>query len=253
MSEIKNIWTETIPVRFGNIDRSDRLTLWSIFDFFQEAAISHAQHLGVGREAMLKNGHAWILSRISILVERRPLYGEVVEVSTWPRKWEKLFALRDYSIKDSSGNTAVRGRGGWLVVDTEKMRPLRPQIVMENMPGNEGIDAIPENPASINSADGLKKIGERTAKYSDIDFFGHTNNARYIQWIQDAADIGMLTEASQYRLDINYLSEVKPEETVELWSAPLESSGYAYEGRRQGIDSNEMQPVFRAELNFQNL
>ena len=255
-----DIWRENVPIRFGCIDRSDRLTLWSIFNFFQEAAISHATNLGVGRDAMAASKQAWILSRLSLFVERRPAYGEMVQVSTWPRRWEKLFALRDYEIRDAEDKAVVRGRGAWLVLDVEKRRPLRAQAVMETLPPNDGIDAFPAGSAALKSRENLVKTGSRAALYSDIDYYGHGNNARLIQWIQDATDAEILTKADQIRFDINYLSEVLPGETVELWLAALENEsdekenksdypkhpgpGFAYEGRRQGSD----QAVFRAEL-----
>ena len=255
---MKNIWREEVMVRFGSVDRSDRLTLWSIFNFFQEAAISHAADLGVGRDAMAADGQAWILSRLSIFIERRPVYGETVEISTWPRKWEKLFALRDYAIRDAEENMIVRGRGGWFVLDMEKRRPLRAQSVMEPLPPNEGIDAFPAGPAALYARENMIKVTDRRALYSDIDYYGHVNNARYIQWIQDVTDMDILTAASRLRVDINYLNEVMPGEIVELWTAPLEDTGehnstdypdpagpsFAYEGRRP--DSG--QAVFRAEL-----
>jgi len=256
-----DIWRETVPVRYGSIDRSDRLTLGSIFSFFQEAAISHAAELGVGRDAMAAAGQGWILSRLSLFAARRPAYGETIQVSTWPRRWEKLLALRDYEIRDAENNAVVRGRAGWLVLDIEKRRPLRAQAVMENLPSNDGIDAFPAGPAGLSAQENLAKKMERAALYSDIDYYGHANNARYIQWIQDATDMDVLTNADQIRLDINYLSEVLPGETVELWTAtianagpPAEESaadyprsagpGFAYEGRRPNSD----QAVFRAEL-----
>jgi len=259
------IWREKVPIRFGSIDRSDRLTLWSIFNFFQEAAISHATELDVGRDAMASTGQAWILSRLSILAERRPRYGEIVQVSTWPRRWEKLFAMRDYEIRDAEDRAVVRGRGAWLVLDVEKRRPLRAQNIMEKLPHNDGIDALaPNEPgsssAALNSRENLLKCGSRTALYSDIDNFGHVNNARYIQWIQDITAMDVLTNAEQIRFSINYLSEVLPVETVDFWMGPLEDAndentgksdypkqagpGFAYEGRRP--DSNIA--VFRAEL-----
>jgi len=268
MSEIVDIWREKVPVRFGNIDRSDRLTLWSIFDFFQEAAISHAANLGVGRDAMTKSGQAWILSRLSLFVERRPQYGEIIEVSTWPRKWEKLFALRDYAIRDSGGKAIVRGRGAWIVFDIEKRRPLRAQLIMEPLPHNDGIDSLVSGPVNLSPREGLEglsKAAARSASYSDIDFYGHTNNARYIQWIQDATDMDLLSRADQIRLDINYLSEVMPGDNVEIWTGSFMDAGtgdhasagdfagdypaspghcFAYEGRRDGA------VVFRAELIF---
>jgi acyl-ACP thioesterase len=256
-----NIWRETVPVRYGNVDCSDRLTISSIFSFFQEAAISHATELGVGRDAMASKGQGWILSRLSLFVRRRPKYGETVQVSTWPRQWEKLFALRDYDICDAENIAVVRGRAGWLAVDIKKRRPLRPQEVMEPLPPNDGIDAFPAGPAGLAAAENLSKKMERTALYSDIDYYGHANNARYIQWIQDITDMDILTNADQMRLDINYLSEVMPGETVELFVAPLinaapppesnakdypqtTGAAFAYEGRRPGSDT----AVFRAEL-----
>ena len=254
-----DIWRETETVRFGNVDRSKKLTLWSIFNYFQEAAISHAANLGVGLEAMGKTGQAWILSRLSLFIERRPDYGETIEVSSWPRSWEKLFALRDYEIRDADGVPVIRGRGGWLVLDIEKRRPLRVQSLMDSLPANDGIDAFPAGPAALNPREGLIKNSQRRALYSDIDFYNHANNARYIQWIQDVTDMDILTKADEIRLDINYLSEVVPGETVELWTAPIEEAGhaenkndypslpgpcFAYEGRRP----DSAQAVFRAEL-----
>jgi hypothetical protein len=111
----------------------------------------------------------------------------------------------------------------------------------------------------------LIKTGERRAVYSDIDFYGHVNNVRYIQWIQDMVDPGILDTADQIRLDINYVNEVLPGETVELWSASLPAlpdspdmvredypalaeKAFAYEGRREGAQG--IQTVFRAELHL---
>jgi hypothetical protein len=84
------------------------------------------------------------------------------------------------------------------------------------------------------------------------------NNARYVQWIQDIIEPGALARAKTMRLDINYLSEVKAGETLELWKAPIPSpgvspgvppgdtpGGVAVEGRRGG------QAVFRAELRLE--
>lgn len=260
---MKDIWSEKTEVRFGCVDRSDRLTLGSIFSFFQEAAISHAADLGVGRDVMAEMHQAWVLCRLSVFVERRPSYGEAIEIKSWPRNWEKLMAYRDYEIRDANDVPVVRGRGSWLVLDMEKRRPLRAQPFMSAMPLNDGIDAFPSGPAVLASRENLAKVMERNALYSDIDFYGHANNARYIQWIQDATDIDILTGAEQYRLDINYLNEVMPSETVELWNALIETAiphenrndypaspgkNFAYEGRRPGSSNLNQQIVFRAEL-----
>ncbi|MDR2471365.1 MAG: acyl-ACP thioesterase [Treponema sp.] len=286
-----DIFGESLAVRFADIDQSDTLTVASTFDLFQETAINHAELLGVGREAMKQSGRVWILSRLSVFMERRPRYREKVTVRSWPRGYNRLFAIRDYDIRseagsagagtgtgteaktrtESAGEVLVRGRSAWLIVDLERRRPLRPQTAMADLPLNEGIDALPgpapgnEPPPSL----GARTFGPewprgpraaanptpRRALYSDLDFNGHVNNTRYVQWIEDLMAPGALEGAARIRLDINYLSEVRYGETIGLYAAPLtepcaDSGGapnpcreaFAIEGRR------EETPVFRAEL-----
>jgi acyl-ACP thioesterase len=254
-----DIYRESYPVGFTAVDESGCLTLAAAFDYFQEAAIRHAEALGAGREPMAELGQGWVLSRISVLMERRPRQEERVPVRTWPRGWEKLFAIRDFDILDEADTPIVRARSCWLIVDIEKRRPLRPQATMEKLPLNEGRDALPGGGSGLDAwpatlAAAAKKAGERRAAYSDIDFNGHMNNARYVEWIQDMSDRDSrpqaLISAKTMRLDINYLSEVKLGETLELWTAPLPApevpggSAVSIEGRRSG----SVQAAFRAEL-----
>jgi acyl-CoA thioesterase FadM len=120
---------------------------------------------------------------------------------------------------------------------------------MEKLPLNQGLDALAEGGQGLDAAAGMERVAERTAAYSDIDFNGHMNNARYVQWIQDITEPGALGQAHTMRLDINYLREVKLGETLELWKAPLPGQAsspmglsLAVEGRRGG------EAAFRAEL-----
>ncbi|MDR1636956.1 MAG: acyl-ACP thioesterase [Treponema sp.] len=284
-----DIIQEKFRLRFSAVDPSDRLTLASTLDLFQEIASDHAEDLGVGREAMSVTGQVWILSRISVQWDRRPKWRDSLTVRSWPRGSDKLFALRDYDIRDEEDRPLVRGRSGWIILDLEKRRPLRPQAIMENLPRNDGLDALPDGPVSLSFPGGGEngsvvqgvqgpkavKAGERRAAYSDIDYNGHVNNTRYIEWIQDIVEPGVLEGAARMRLDVNYLSEVKPGGTVELWTASLPvgagqpwpepaaadaasagiASGafnpqraYAFEGRR----AEGGQAVFRAELRVQD-
>ena len=268
-----DIFSEESTIRFTNIDQSDTLTIASACDLFQEAAMNHAEILGVGREAMQQSGTVWILSRLSVYMACRPRFREKICTRSWPRGANKLFAIRDYDIhSEHSDDVLVRGRSAWLVVDIEKHRPLRPNSAVEKLPPNEGSNALPgENvagndpPPSLVAQDfsAVEPI-VRQACYSDIDYNGHVNNARYIQWIQDLLDPETLKNAKQLRLDINYMAEVLPGETISLYLSAIEAgeisesspmrwqtawpctAAFAIEGRR-GLGA-EAQPVFRAEL-----
>jgi acyl-ACP thioesterase len=251
-SGIVDVWQETYPVRFGAIDKSDRLTLDAVFQYFQEAATSHAENLRVGRQEMAETGQGWILSRMTVQVNRRPDYRETITVRSWPHGWEKLFAIRDYEIRDKNDTAAVSARSAWLIVDIEKRRPLRPQAVMDTLPRNEGLDAFTAEAGAVTGLaerDNLVKTAERKALYSDVDYNGHVNNANYIKWIEDSIDPQILEKADKIRLDINYLNEVLGGESVEIFSAPINaddaSSAFAFEGRKV---EKEGQVAFRAEL-----
>jgi len=274
-SGIVNIWQETFPVRFGSIDKSDRLTLDAVFQFFQEAAICHAENLNVGREDMLRMGQIFILSRMSVIVDRRPNYFENITVRTWPRGGEKLFAIRDYDIRDKDNIPVVRSRSGWIILDVEKRRPVRPQSLMESIPHNDGENALsPEDGAiaALEERSNLQKTAGRNARYTDLDFNGHVNNVRYIQWIEDALAPELLEKADRMRFDINYLNEILGGEDIDIMSAKIEdascgaggSSGgiagggvFAFEGRKAGEAASQQaasqqaasqQAAFRAEL-----
>jgi acyl-ACP thioesterase len=257
-----DIWKEQGPIKFGEVDRSDRLTLAAAFELFQEVAINHAENLGVGRDALLLTRQGWVLSRMSVIMERRPKWGETVTVRSWPRGADRLFAVRDYDIRDAEDKPVVRGRSGWLILDIDKRRPLRVQPLIENLPSNTGLDALSGPPLGLETRENLAKAVERKAAYSDIDYNGHVNNARYIPWIQDITSAEILEQADRIRFDINYLNEIKYGELIELWTALLPeppaggsntvatdgSAAYsqtrAFEGRR----SRDGQAVFRAEL-----
>jgi hypothetical protein len=52
--------------------------------------------------------------------------------------------------------------------------------------------------------------------YSDIDFNGHVNSMKYIEWMVDALTVEVVAEMSALRLDINYLHEARLGETLTI-------------------------------------
>ncbi len=90
-----------------------------------------------------------------------------------------------------------------------------------------------------------RRRAERRAGYSDIDYNGHVNNARYVQWIQDILPMEPLLNAASLRLDINYLAELRHGEKAGLASAELmDPVGFHVEGTL----ANGGAPCFRSRL-----
>ncbi|MDR0908256.1 MAG: acyl-ACP thioesterase [Spirochaetaceae bacterium] len=225
-----DVWTKKFPLGFSFTDRGDRLSLWAMFDFFQEAATFHAEVLGVGKNDLDAKRQGWALSRMELEVLKRPHYNEEITVRTWPHGSEKLFAIRDYDIY-AGDEPLVLARSNWLIWDIDNRRPLRIGPIAESLPANEGRDSLPADrrivPA-LGEMPGLQACGSRKAAYSDVDSNGHVNNARYIQWIQDITEPAILENADKMHFVINYVAEIHPGETIDLFCG-----GGCYEGRKQ--------------------
>jgi len=245
---MSDTYEETFKVRTWDVDQADRLTIAAAYNYCQEVAGNHASVLGVGSEYMRANGIVWILSRMSAVLDSRPPQGTVVTVRTWPRGTDRLFAVRDYELRNEAGAIVGRGRSAWLIVDAASFRPRRPEAIAAGLPTNDGMDSLTDGAKAIAAVEGLERVADRAVAYSDLDSNGHMNNARYAQWIQDVTPPVELSTASRIRLDLNYLAELKPGVSAGIFSAPLVApggwnGGYAVEGRLA-----EGQSSFRAAL-----
>ena len=255
-----NVWQERNELRFYAIDGSDSMTLSAALNFFQEAAISHAHNLGVGREAMAKANHVWILSRMNVQVERRPKYGETITVRTWPRGGEKLFAIRDFEIRDCHDLPVITASSCWIIIYLDSRRPIRPQTIIERLPLNEGLNSGLPTPPRLQEHISMEKAAERRAFYNEVDYNGHVNNVSYIRWIEDAIDPSLLEQAKKMYLNINYLNEIRPGETTEIWKKNIivesevfanPSHAFAFEGKSKR--GEQCVCSFRAELGLWNM
>lgn len=222
---------EPFTICTWDVDQADKLTMAAAFNFCQEVAGNHARALGVGAEILREKGFAWVLSRMSLVIEERPGWGTRIVARTWPRGKDRLFALRDYELTTAEGRVIARGRSAWVVFNTASQRLHRIESLGVDIPDNPGMDALLDGAKSIDPREDLVVCAERRAGYSDIDYNGHVNNARYVQWIQDILPMEPQLGASSLRLDINYLAEVKHGERARMASAELEAGkGFQVEG-----------------------
>ncbi|MDR3356797.1 MAG: acyl-ACP thioesterase [Spirochaetaceae bacterium] len=228
-----DVFEKKYMVTVGDVDTDRYIKPSVLFDFFQSITTEHGEDLGVGLDVMLGNRQGWILLRFSVLIEKRPVFADMLTIRTWPQGFDRLLCMRNYDVLNGAGETLARASSSWLILDIEKRRPLRPTSLIVPLPLNEGRDYLEGGARNVARQEGLVKTGERMALYSDIDFNGHVNNARYIQWIQDILPKDFFKNAAKLRIDINYVTEVVPGETVEIYSSqPGPVRELALEGRK---------------------
>ena len=66
------MYTFDSRIRYSEIDRSGRLSIPAVVDYFQDCSAFQSEELGVGVEYLANKKRAWILNSWQIVLERRP-------------------------------------------------------------------------------------------------------------------------------------------------------------------------------------
>ncbi len=235
--------TEPLSIKSYEVDWSGKLKLQSLFQYFQEIAGTNATQLGVGFEELRKRRLFWVLSRMRVEIIRLPIWRETVELSTWPKGVDKLFALRDFCMKDTSGDTLLNAASAWLLVDMEKGRPQRFDALPVDISLYRGEDAVRVSLDKLQPSSVMSFRYERRVMPGDLDVNRHVNNAVYIGWIMDCFSPADLGDRSVRSLEVNYLGEVVLGDIIVLNCGEREGREYEIEAVRKEGDSKAVQAV----------
>ena len=242
---MQTIWQEDMFVKSYDVDFKNRLKINQLFNYMQEAAGNHAEHLGWGYRDIVKNHLIWVLSRVKVKMEEYPPWGSTIRVETWPKDTYRLFATRDFIFSDAGGRRIGAATTVWVLLDVNTMRPQRVQNVQASYPENTDRHGLDERLEKLPCDGALLKTFERTVSYNDIDINHHVNNARYVDWLLECLPAGTLSEKHIGALQLNYLSEAKADEDVLIrMSADSVQSSYHFEGLNKVSGSG----IFQAKL-----
>jgi acyl-ACP thioesterase len=241
-------YEETFTIASYESDVNGNLSLYSLFNRFQELAGHHATYLQVGYVTLTEEGLAWILSRIKVQIYSLPKWGEMVHLATWPKGIDRLFALREFCITSEHGQTLINATSAWLLVDTEKGRPRKIESLPIDLHFPDAPHAIREPLEKIQVPNELKPVFEKQIWLSDLDINRHVNNAQYVKWITDCFSEELFRTRRITSLQINYLEETLLGDTVGLFknSSDVSASEYFLEG----ISRSKGTKVFQAHMDW---
>ncbi|MBQ6472888.1 MAG: hypothetical protein IJJ33_12970 [Victivallales bacterium] len=204
------VWREDFRVRHSEVDRQNRLKTDALFDYIQQGAADHADALGCGFNMATSGNMMWVLSRMTLQFRRAPASGERLTLQTWPSGFDRLFALREYLLKDADGEIVTFGTSFWCLVDFVRMRPLRlPEALPVQLPDNSDMPQHFQLPAKF-SIDGLDSPMETVVTEHLVDVNQHLNNARYAAIATDWLARQLNHPAALSHLSVNYLLATPP-------------------------------------------
>ena len=199
-------------------DASWRMKPSSFMNIAQEAAGTHAVHLGFGYDTLRETNTAWILSRVHVEFPNPPLWREELTLRTWHKGLNRLFFLRDFIVTDKSGKERVKATTSWLVLNLETRRLVRdPNLMEEGTVCTDNVLEVPADKVTMPKDAEPMFVMEHHVAYSDIDQNGHTNNAMYMQWAMDAVDYEISSKRAVKWFTINFNHETKAGDNVQIF------------------------------------
>ena len=213
---LKEPWVDRYPIHSYEIDQQSRLSLVSAINYFQESAWRNAEALGLGFKELAAKDRFWVLSRLYVEMYRYPLWGDDVQLHTWPKGMESLFALRDFRIKSADGTELLgAGASAWLIIDGTTHRLQRVENVISGEMPCYPHNAVEHKPGKI-ALDATMTLQTRIiAGYTDIDVNAHVNNVSYLNWAVNYLPIEKETLTVR-SVELNFLSEARLRSPVEI-------------------------------------
>ena len=226
---------EAYRLRSYEVDFRNRLRLSALFHFMQETASNQIERQGVGIDVLRTDNLAWVLSRLLIVMDRYPGWGEEILVKTWPRGIERLFALREFLITNRQGELLGRVTSNWLLVDLTTRRPKRLEQVFKRMPIDPKQRALDRRLEKLPPLESPEETLSVKAAYQQIDLNRHVNNAHYVGWILNSFPLDFHQYYQLAGLQINFLAETRFGEVLTICR---ERTGEG-EGLSQGIEGRK--------------
>ncbi len=229
----------------------DKLYCSSLIGDLQEAAERSSNSLGYGTDFLKENQICWIILKMRLRFTELPSWHDTFRIRTWATELDKFYYGRDFEIYSSDDRLIGQATSTWILADWNTHRPViaskRPELPPPGIQDSRLV--FGENCPKLRFPARFEVAGEtekpviiKYADYTELDRNRHVNNSRYTAWAYDALfkngyDVSLVED-----LVINYNSEVKAGEKVELFICKNDNkiSVFGY----KNIDTK----VFAAEL-----
>ena len=193
-----------------------------------QVATDHANALGVGYSRLIEDGNSWVLSRLTIEVDRMPRINEDYSLTTWIEGFNRHFSERNFELC-ASGVTIGYMRTVWVAINVATRRPadlsgishLQSTVSDRRCP-IEPQRRIPSPPAD------MADVYEVIFRSSDIDFNRHVTTTRYMELAVDSLPLELYDRAYTRRFEIAFRHEARWGEAARVITAPVDDDAMDY-------------------------
>ncbi|WP_372934242.1 acyl-[acyl-carrier-protein] thioesterase [Mariniphaga sediminis] len=190
------------------INRFGKLSTSFMFYQMQDIAWEHAAKLGFGYDNLKEDEQFWVLSRLLVKIDRRPVWGEDFSLETWSRGTDGFYGYRDFNFVDKKGEYIIRATSSWLVLNANTKRIVR-LTNFGNFPNYEE-SVFGENSAKVPSPDSNESLHFTPVLFNEIDINQHFNSGRYLERIIDSYPFAFHEKNELAEFEVNFMKEGLP-------------------------------------------
>ncbi len=174
------MYTYERRVTYSEVSGDHHADIAQIADYLQDTSTFSGEEVGFTLKEMEEMHRAWILASWQIEVQRPPVFGEKIRISTWPYRFDALMGYRNFAIDDAEGNRIVVANSQWIFLDVDTMHPLRITEEVASRYPYEPKAEMDYRPRKIHFKEEKTEAEAFVVPREFIDTNLHMNNAKYL-------------------------------------------------------------------------
>ncbi|MEG1622986.1 MAG: thioesterase [Alistipes sp.] len=191
------------------VDFTLRATVSSIVNAILGVAGVDARQRGFGVEVLNEQNYSWVLSRMAIELESRPLQFTMCQIETWINTYSRVLSTRNFMLTDAKGKVFGRAVTQWCMIDLTARTPVDLTKLVD-----EHNQSLVDRPSPIDKPRKIvgvhpQQTAEHRVVYSDIDYNQHVNTLRYVDMIFDRLPLSTFDGDGTMRMDIHFIHECR--------------------------------------------
>ena len=191
-------YTMDIKVRYSECGEDGRVNLHQILNYFQDCATFQSEQIGYGLRHNRDHHLAWFVLAYDINFYRRPQMFEDLTVVTCPYKMKGHYGYRYFYIRNREGEDLVCADSMWILMDTDKLLPVRiPDDMSLAFVPDPGDDKVRIR-RKIRTGDDWVQVNDFDVNPIHLDTNRHVNNNFYALWTENLLNDG---EFGRVRID----------------------------------------------------
>ncbi|MBR1808252.1 MAG: hypothetical protein IJ776_02565 [Paludibacteraceae bacterium] len=246
-------------IQYQDLDQNYRLRLYTLENYLLNSAGIVADRGGFGMRYLIKQDCTWVLTNLSVEISYLPTVDEVLTIETWVEQNIHMLSVRNYRLY-VNGTLVGKVKSVWAIINVNDrtVQSIFEQPAFHDIATGETV-SIARAPRFITFSQEERVISgslagdcrvieqspsqpiglwKHTVQYSDIDYNGHCNSCKYLEFMLNAcepvelkkglsATVEGISESSHsLRIDIKYAKEIRRGEQVDIF----------YKARTEEID-----------------